>query len=59
MNPNLDLPFAGTDPSGSSALDAYLSEIDRSLDALFMEAVGGELERLRLEHLEQGDDAAA
>ena len=53
---NLDLPFVETDPS---VLDAYLAEIDCALDALFMEAVGGELERLRLEQLHAEDEAAA
>lgn len=53
---NLDLPFDETD---SEALDACLAEIDRELDELFMKAVGGELERLRLERLEAQDDAAA
>jgi hypothetical protein len=55
----LELPFVEADSSHSSALDAYVSEIDRALDALFMEAVGGELERLRLARLEQADDAVA
>ncbi len=53
---NLDLPFAETDPA---ALDAYLEDIDRQLDALFVDAVRGELERIRLERLEGDDDAAA
>ena len=53
---NLDLPFDETD---SEALEACLEEIDRELDSLFMQAVGGELERLRLERLESQDDAAA
>lgn len=56
---NLELPFPEAEPSGASMLDPFLSEIDRSLDVLFMAAVGGELERLRLEHPERGDDAAA
>lgn len=56
---NLELPFVESDPADASTLDAYLSEIDRTLDTLFMQAVGGELERLRLEHLQQADDTAA
>ncbi len=58
---NLDLPFPESDPA---VLDAYLDQIDRELDTLFMEAVGGEIERLRLERSEQQrrpqpqDDAA-
>ncbi len=55
---NLDLPFAESDPA---ALDKCLDEIDQELDALFMSAVGGELQRLRLERARQQsqDDAAA
>jgi hypothetical protein len=53
---NLELPFEESEPA---VIDAYLAEIDRELDTLFMEAVGGELERLRLERLEAKDDAAA
>jgi hypothetical protein len=53
---NLDLPFDEKDPE---ALDACLAEIDRELDELFLAAVGGELERLRLERLQAQDDAAA
>ncbi len=53
---NLDLPFDETDPA---VVDELLAEIDRTLDALFLDAVGGELERLRLERLEGRDDAAA
>ena len=53
---NLDLPFVETDPC---VLDAYLAEIDCTLDALFMEAVAGELERLQTERLGAEDDAAA
>lgn len=53
---NLELPFDETEPA---ALDACLDEIDRELDVLFLEAVGGELERLRLERLQAEDDAAA
>jgi hypothetical protein len=53
---NLELPFDETEPA---ALDACLDEIDRELDVLFLEAVGGELERLRLERLQGEDDAAA
>jgi hypothetical protein len=55
---NLDLPFVDTEPA---VLDAYLDDIDRELDALFLEAVGGELERLRLERAAERtsrDDAA-
>lgn len=50
---NLDLPFADSDPA---VLDAHLDEIDRELDALFLEAVGGELERLRLERAADSAD---
>lgn len=53
---NLDLPFVVPEPS---ALDDYLAEIDRALDALFLDAVSGELARLRVERLEPADDAAA
>ncbi len=53
---NLHLPFGETEPS---ALDEYLAEIDRNLDVLFLEAVGGELQRLRIERLDAADDAAA
>jgi hypothetical protein len=53
---NLDLPFVAPEPT---VLDEYLAEIDRALDALFMEAVSGELDRLRVERLEPADDAAA
>jgi hypothetical protein len=55
---NLDLPFVESDPA---VLDAYLEKIDRELDTLFIDAVGGELERLRLERAEaedSGTDAA-
>ncbi len=53
---NLDLPFDETDPA---VLDAYLDRIDDELDGLFLRAVAGELERLRLEKLDPPDDAAA
>lgn len=49
---NLDLPFPEADPAASAALDDCLAEIDRTLDSLFLEAVAGELERLRLEHVD-------
>jgi hypothetical protein len=41
---NLELPF---DQIAPSELDAYLAEIDRELDALFLEEVGGTLELLQ------------
>lgn len=53
---NLELPFEESDPT---RIDAYLAEIDKELDTLFLEAVGGELERLRLQRLEAKDDEAA
>lgn len=53
---SLDLPYDELEPA---VLDACLAEIDRELDALFMDAVGGELERLRLEREAAQDDAAA
>jgi hypothetical protein len=40
---NLELPFVELAPS---ELDAYLAEIDRELDALFLEEVDGALELL-------------
>jgi hypothetical protein len=40
---NLELPF---DDLGSDELDEYLARIDRELDALFLDAVAGTLERL-------------
>ena len=52
---NLELPFDETEPT---VLDACLDQIDRELDVLFLEAVEGELERLRLERLRAPDDAA-
>ncbi len=54
---NLELPFVESDPA---VLDKYLDQIDHELDALFMSAVGGELQRLRLERDQQQppDDAA-
>ncbi len=51
---NLDLPFVETDPA---VLDAYLEDIDRKLDDLFLDAVRGEVERLRLER--HGEDGPA
>lgn len=39
---NLELPF---DEVGPSELDEYLARIDRELDALFLDAVSGALER--------------
>lgn len=53
---NLDLPFDDTDPA---ELDAHLTKIDRELDALFLNEIEGELERLRQEREEKKDDAAA
>ena len=53
---NLELPLNETDPA---AFDACLDEIDRELDALFLDAVAGELERLRLARLEIVEDDAA
>ena len=53
---NLELPFDETDPA---LFDTYLAEIDRELDTLFLEAVGGEMERLRLQRLEIVEDDAA
>lgn len=53
---NLELPFGEIEPS---ALDECLAEMDRNLDALFLDAVGGELERLRIERLGAADDEAA
>lgn len=53
---NLELPFAEHD---DAALDEFLSEIDRALDALFMEEVGGELERLSAERAAAAGEAAA
>ena len=53
---NLDLPFVETDPD---VLDAYLEDIDRRLDALVLDAVCGEIERLRLERAAAEDGAAA
>jgi hypothetical protein len=43
---NLELPF---DEAASPELDEYLARIDRELDALFMEAVAGRLERIRVD----------
>jgi hypothetical protein len=50
---NLVLPF---DELAPSELDAFLAEIDRELDALFLDEVDGTLEVLRGE---RGADAAA
>jgi hypothetical protein len=52
---NLELPFDETEPA---VLDGHLAEIDRELDALFLDAVQGELERLRREREAPQDDAA-
>jgi hypothetical protein len=56
---NLDLPFEEKDPA---ALDECVAKIDRELDALFLDAIEGEMERLRAERLDptdKKDDAAA
>jgi hypothetical protein len=53
---NLDLPIIKSDPD---VLDGYLEDIDRKLDDLFLGAVCGEIERLRLERAAAEDDAAA
>jgi hypothetical protein len=53
---NLELPFDETDPA---ALDARIAEIDRELDALFIQAVEREQEKLRREREAKPDDAAA
>jgi hypothetical protein len=52
---NLELPFAQDD----AAFDAYLAEIDRALDALFLDEVGSELERLQAERAAAGADEVA
>lgn len=52
---NLELPFVEQD----STLDAYLTEIDRALDALFLEEVDGAMERLRAERAALGEDEVA
>jgi hypothetical protein len=41
---NLELPFEELAPS---ELDAYLAQIDRELDALFLEEVDGAFDLLR------------
>jgi hypothetical protein len=43
---NLELPF---DEAPDPELDEYLARIDRELDALFLEAVAGALERVPVE----------
>jgi hypothetical protein len=52
---NLELPF---DDAGSPELDEYLARIDRELDALFLDAVAGTLER-RAADAPPADPAAA
>lgn len=47
---NLDLPFEEDDPA---ALDECVAKIDRELDAVFLNAIEGEMERLRAERVEQ------
>ena len=54
---NLELPFV-TD-NEPSPLDEYLAEIDRELDALFLDEVDGVLEQLRAERSDAADGAAA
>jgi hypothetical protein len=49
---DLALPF----DVPASELDAYLAEIDRELDALFLFDVEGTVERLRAERAAPGGD---
>lgn len=51
---NLELPFDELPPS---ELDAYLAQIDRELDALFLDEVGANLDQLR--STRPAEDAAA
>ncbi len=53
---NLELPF---DEVGPSELDEYLARIDRELDALFLDAVAGALERRRCLEAPPADPVAA
>ncbi len=43
---NLELPFSESD---STDLDEYLAEIDRELDALFLDELDGVMQRIRTE----------
>jgi hypothetical protein len=52
---NLELPF---DDLPHPELDEYLARIDQELDTLFLDAVAGELERLRAD-APRPDPAAA
>ena len=52
---NTEIPFAERD----DALDAYLAEIDRALDAIFLDEVDGVLQRIRVDREGAADDVAA
>ncbi len=52
---NLELPLAEPE---SSALDEYLADIDRELDALFLDEIDGVLQRIWADRDAKPDVAA-
>lgn len=53
---NLEFPFAA---DAASALDEQLAEIDRALDALFLDELEEEVERIRAARDDDGERVVA